>query len=343
MRDESPIHVSLVAAGPDVMALPICGIYEVLNCFETLHTFDDRAPEGSPFQPEVVGPREAGAEIETASGLTVPVHRTIDAVDRTDIAIVPSMMVADSEWVPGRYDEIVEWLRDLHAGGSTLCSACSGVLLLAETGLLDGREATIHWAYAPTFRRNFPNVELEPEEVLVDAGDRCEFVMSGASASWHDLVLYLVTRRVGPTAARAVARFMLLQWHTEGQGPYLAFRAPTDHGDRGVLRVQHWIRENLTVSKPVTRMVDVSDLPERTFKRRFKKATGHAPLEYVQHLRVEEAKRWLEQGDTSVEEIARRVGYADPSFFRRLFKRITRITPGAYRRKFQLPDYVESG
>lgn len=343
MQARSPIHVSLVAAGADAMALPLSGLYEVLNCFEILHTFDDRAPERNPFRPEIVGPPGAGSRMETASGLSVPVHRTIDEVERTGIVFVPSMMVAHSEWIPGRYDEVVDWLLRMHGEGSTLCSACSGVLLLAETGLLNDREATIHWAYASTFRSNFPDVELRLEEILVVAGDREEFVMSGASASWHDLVLYIVAREVGPAAARAVARFMLLQWHTEGQGPYLAFEAPTDHGDAEVLRVQRWIGEHFSVDNPVTRMVERSTLPERTFKRRFKKATGHSPITYVQHLRVQEAKARLEQGDTSVEEISRAVGYGDPSFFRRLFKRITNTTPGAYRRKFRLPEFIEAG
>lgn len=342
MRNDAPIHVSLAATGADAMALPLSGLYEVLTCFEALHTFDDRAPERNPFRPEIVGPSDAGSEIEAGSGLSVPVHRTMDEVDRTGIVIIPSMMVADSEWVPGRYGETVDWLRRLHERGTILCSACSGALLLAETGLLDGREATIHWAYAPTFRRNFPEVTLRLEEVLVVTGDRQEFVMSGASASWHDLVLYLVARTVGPAAARAVAKFMLLQWHTEGQGPYLAFEAPTDHGDGEVLRVQEWIGEHFTVAKPVTRMVDWSSLSERTFKRRFKKATGYAPITYVQHLRVEEAKARLEQGDTSVEEVSRAVGYRDPSFFRRLFKRITTTTPGAYRRKFRMPELIDA-
>ncbi len=229
----------------------------------------------------------------------------------------------------------------MHAGGATLCSACSGVLLLAETGLLDGLDATIHWAYAPTFRRNFPKVRLRLEKVLVASGERQEFVMSGASASWHDLVLYLVARKVGPAAARAVAKFLLLQWHTDGQAPYVVFQAPSDHQDATVLEAQRWLRDHFTVANPVEEMVKRSGLAERTFKRRFKKATGYAPLVYVQHLRVEEAKRRLERTSEPVDEISWAVGYEDPAFFRRLFKRLAGIPPGAYRRKFQVPYQSE--
>lgn len=331
------IHVSLVVV-PDITVSTLSGLYDVLNCFELLGTFDNAVPEQNPFQAEIVAP--ARAETRTASGLPLAAHRTIGELDRTDIVIIPSMMVDGGEWIPGRYPAVVKWLTDMHAGGAMLSSACSGVLLLAETGLLDGREATIHWAYARTFRRNFPKVRLCLEKVLVVTGERQQFVMSGASASWHDLVLYLVARHVGPTAAQAIAKFMLLQWHADGQGPYVVFEAPTDHGDANILGAQEWLRGHFSVAAPVEEMVKRSGLAERTFKRRFTKATGYSPIAYVQHLRVEEAKRRLERTDAPIDEIGWNVGYEDPAFFRRLFKRITCITPGTYRRKFRLPDFA---
>lgn len=337
VQKRPPLHVSLVAI-PDVMVSPLSGLYDVLSCFGLLGSFDDSVPAEAPFRPEIVGP--SSGSLETASGLPVTAHRTVEEVERTDIVIVPSVMVEGGEWRTGRYPGMVRWLTEMNAGGALLCSACSGVLLLAETGLLDGREATLHWAYARTFRENFPRVRLRLEEVLVATGERHQFVMSGASASWHDLVLYLVARHVGPTAAQAIAKFMLLQWHVEGQGPYIAFEEPTDHGDAAVLRVQEWLGENFPVASPVEEMVRQSGLTPRTFKRRFKQATGFTPIEYVQHRRVEEAKRRLERTDAPIDEIGWAVGYEDPAFFRRLFKRITRITPGAYRRKFRLPDFI---
>ena len=337
--DKKPIHVSLLAI-PDVMLSTLSSIYDVLNCLELLGTFADAVPDENPFQTEIVAPTQA--QTLTASGLPVAAHRTVDELDRTDIIIIPSMMAEGGEWNPGRYPEVVNWLSAMHTQGAMLCSACSGVLLLAETGLLDGRDATIHWAYARTFRRNFPNVRLRLEKILVTTGERQEFVMSGASASWHDLVLYLIARHVGPPAAQAIAKFMLLQWHLDGQAPYVVFETPTDHGDAAVLGVQRWLDDHFTVATPVDEMVKRSSLAERSFKRRFTKATGYSPITYVQHLRVEEAKRRLERTDAPIDEISWNVGYEDPAFFRRLFKRITRITPGAYRRKFRLPDFARA-
>jgi transcriptional regulator GlxA family with amidase domain len=332
-----PLHVSLVSI-PDAMLSPLIGLFDVLNCFELLGSFDKAVPDEKPFHAEIIA--QTHEDKRTASGLPITAHRTIEELDHTDIIIIPSMMVEDGVWNKRRYPAIVNWLSDMHAQGAMLCSACSGVLLLAETGLLDGREATIHWAYARTFRRNFPKVRLRLEKVLVTAGDRQQLVMSGASASWHDLVLYLVARHVGPAAAQAIAKFMLLQWHVDGQAPYVVFEAPTDHKDAAILDVQKWLNDYFTVAAPVEEMVKRSGLAERSFKRRFTKATGYSPIAYVQHLRIEEAKRRLERTDAPIDEISWAVGYEDPAFFRRLFKRITRITPGAYRRKFRFPDFA---
>jgi transcriptional regulator GlxA family with amidase domain len=167
--------------------------------------------------------------------------------------------------------------------------------------------------------------------------------MSGASGSWHDLVLYIIARHAGPAAAQAIAKFMLLQWHVDGQAPYVVFETPTDHGDSAVLDAQKWLNAYYTIAVPVEEMVKRSGLAERTFKRRFKIATGYSPIAYVQHVRIEEAKRRLERTNAPIDEISWAVGYEDPSFFRRLFKRITNVTPGAYRRKFRLPDFVNTG
>lgn len=316
---------------------PVSGLYEVLNSFPLVGRFYDAIPETPPFTVDIVAPSRSLNR--AASGLPVRPDRTMDEVTSTDIIIVPSMFVENEEWIPGRYGEVVDWLTGMHQQGARLCAACSGTLLLAETGLLDGGEATIHWAFAPTFRNNFPQVHLRLERVLVITGQNKELVMSGASASWHDLVLYLIASHVGPAVAQALGKFLLLQWHPHGQGPYVTFQEPTDHGDEVVARLQNWLRSEYRVANPVERMQALSELPGRSFKRRFKQATGCSPLEYVQELRIEEAKRRLERTDRSIEDIGYNVGYENPAFFRRLFKRITGVTPSAYRRNFRLPDF----
>jgi transcriptional regulator GlxA family with amidase domain len=188
-----------------------------------------------------------------------------------------------------------------------------------------------------SFRRRHPDVRLRPDEILVISGDDGRLITSGAATAWHDLALHLIARHVGPATAQAVARFLLWEWHRDGQAAFQVFDPPTDHGDAAVLAAQRAVAESFAVCTPVEEMVKWSGLAPRTFKRRFKAATSHTPIAYVQLVRVERAKRLLETSDEPIEEISWAVGYEDPASFRRLFKRLTGLTPGAYRQRFQIP------
>jgi transcriptional regulator GlxA family with amidase domain len=336
--DPKTVRVCLVAI-PEVMASTLMGLYDVLSSFNLLGTYSEGLARRAHFKAEIVA--GAAGSLSSASGVPVEATRSIKHIDSADVIIIPSVLVERGEWQQGRYPELVKWLAEMHAAGAQLCSTCSGVLLLAETGLLDGKDATVHWMYAPTFRRNFPNVRLRLDRALVAAGKHQEFLMSGASTSWHDLILYLIAQHAGPTAAQAVAKFFAFQWHADGLSPYVVFEPITDHGDAAVHKAQSWLARHFSVANPIEQAGRISGISERSFKRRFKSATGHAPIDYVQRLRVEEAKRRLERTQAPVDEISWKVGYEDPAFFRRLFKRVTGVTAGAYRRKFHIPE-VES-
>ena len=337
--DPKTVRVCLVAI-PEVMASTLMGLYDVLNSFNLLGTYGDGLAGRAHFKAQIVA-TTAGA-LSSASGVPIEAKRSIEQIDSADVIIIPSIMIERGDWQQGRYPRLVKWLGEMHAAGAQLCSTCSGVLLLAETGLLDGKDATIHWMYAQTFRRNFPNVRLKLERALVAAGRQQEFLMSGASTAWHDLILYLIAQHAGPTAAQLVAKIFAFQWHADGFAPYVVFEPITEHGDAAIQKAQAWLSRHFSVANPIEQAARLSGIPERSFKRRFKSATGHAPIEYVQRLRVEEAKRRLERTRVSVDEIGWNVGYEDPSFFRRLFKRITGVTAGAYRRKFQIPEIESS-
>ncbi|MBO1908956.1 helix-turn-helix domain-containing protein [Microvirga sp. 3-52] len=334
-----PLHVSLVAI-PDAVISTLTGLYDVLGSFRMLGPLEPSIPEAPPFMVEIVAAERGNVAL--ASGVPVEAHRSVSQVAATDIIIVPSILLGHDGWTPGRYPEIVDWAKRMHTDGALLCSACSGVFLLAETGLFDGREATVHWGYAEAFAKVFPRVPLSPERVLVVSGEREEFITSGASMTWHDLVLYLIARHVGATAAQTVARYFALQWHHDGLAPYIVFQGRRDHGDAAIADAQVWLTTHFSVANPVEEMVRRSGLAERTFKRRFSEATGFAPIDYVQRLRIEDAKRRLERTDEPADEISWRVGYEDAAFFRRLFKRVTGMTPGAYRRRFQVPAFARA-
>jgi transcriptional regulator GlxA family with amidase domain len=331
------LHVSIVAI-PDAAVSTLTGIYDVMNSFKMLQGTDDAIPAVPPFQVDIVAAKRG--PVTLASGIPIEARRGIADLTASDIVIVPSVVLTDNRWETGRYPEVVDWVRGAHDRGAILCSACSGLFLLAETGLFDGNDATVHWPYADVFKGTFPKVPICPDRVLVVSGARQQFVSSGSSMTWHDLVLYLIARYVGATAAQAVARTFALQWHHDGLAPYIVFDGPKQHGDSAIVGAQEWLSANFSVGSPVEEAIRRSGLAERTFKRRFTKATGFAPIEYVQRLRVEDAKRRLERTDAPVDEIGWRVGYEDSAFFRRLFKRTTGLSPSQYRRKFQIPQFA---
>lgn len=326
------IRVGIVAI-PDAAVATLTGIFDVMNSLALL-TGREGVPDHPPYQLEIFG--ETADPVRLASGITLPVHGAVEG-KRSDIVVVPSVFVRDGGWAQGRYPRITGWIAERHAAGATICSACSGLFLIAETGLFDGVEATIHWPYARMFAAQYPAVRAHPERALVVAGARKELISSGASTSWHDLVLYLIGRDVGPVAAQAVSKAFALQRHVDGLAPFIVFDPPRGQGDAIVAAAQDWLDANAAVAVPVREMVGRSGLSERGFSRRFQAATGHAPLDYVQRLRVEHAKRRLERTGDAIEDIAWRVGYEDPSAFRRLFQRVAGVSPGQYRRQFVQP------
>ena len=329
----SPKRVSILALPGMSSGTPINGLFETLTLAEPI--LNGGRPGGAAhFHVEIVGP-EPGV-FPGACGLPLQVHRAVGECVRSDIVIAPSMFLSEEGWVKGRQPEAIDWLRRQHEGGADLCTACAGALVLAETGLLDGRETTTHWAFAETFRRNFPQVRLRLEELLVVDGARGEFVMSGAANSWQDLILYIIARHVSPRAAQAVGKFLLFHWNTPSQVPFMPFSPETDHGDGIIRAVQDHLHAGARLDLSVDELAESTGLARATFNRRFSRATGLAPIDYLQRLRVEKAKALLEETGRAIEDVGWQVGYEEPAAFRRIFRKVTRLTPGEYRRKFRL-------
>jgi transcriptional regulator GlxA family with amidase domain len=258
----------------------------------------------------------------------------IDDVAETDAAVVCDMYVPVTESPVDRYPAEIQWLRRMYARGAIVSSVCSGSLLLADSGLLDGIETASHWAYRDMFREYFPRVTLREQDVLTISGKDSRIVTAGGVASWQDLALYLIARLCGQRHAIDAAKVHLLSPHDEGQLPYAVMGLRPQKADAVIRACQVWIAANYTCTNPVSQMVERSGLNPRTFTRRFIAASGYPPMEYVHSLRVEEAKQILETESLSVDEVGHHVGYEDPAYFHRLFKRKVGLTPARYRRKF---------
>lgn len=267
-------------------------------------------------------------------GVPIAPHAALDAAGAPDVVIATDLDLTGLADPRGRWPAEARWLAQQWRRGAVLVSVCTGAVLLAEAGVLDGAEATTHWSAAGLFRDLYPAVRLRPERVLCPAGEAHRLLTSGGAASWEDLALHLVGRFCGAAEAVRLAKLFLLGDRSAGQSAFAAMATPRRHEDAAVGKAQAWIAEHYAEANPVAGMAAASGLASRTFKRRFRAATGYAPIDYAQALRLEEAKQLLERTAMALEAVAEAVGYEDPASFRRLFRRRTGVSPARYRRQF---------
>jgi transcriptional regulator GlxA family with amidase domain len=320
-----------------LLILPETGPMAPYGIFEVLHAAG--GPGADPSVPTRFRPRivARGTDpIVSSTGIALQAEAAIDTIDDAGLVIVCDAELGPGETPRGRWQAEAAWLRRQLDGGAMVCSTCSGAVVLAEAGLLEGRDATSHWATAGLFRDHYPAVRLHPERILCDSGHDGRLVTAGGASSWQELVLYLISRFCGAIEAARIARLFVIGDRSEGQLAFSTMTAPRRHDDRAIAQVQLWIADNYAKANPVALMAARSGLHERTFKRRFRQATGYAPIDYVHALRAEEAKHMLEASDLPVEAIAAEVGYADAAHFSRLFRRLTGITLPQWRRRYKV-------
>ncbi|MBI1179781.1 MAG: helix-turn-helix domain-containing protein [Alphaproteobacteria bacterium] len=327
-----PIRAAILAL-PESTAAALYGLYDVLSSYgEIWSSITGEARGHAGFRVTIVGP--TSEPFRCFGDIPVSPHASFEACDTADVLLIPDVMMDLAADPRGRWPEACALIARCHDAGTTICTVCTGSVLLADTGLLDGRDATTYWGCTRMFGAHFPAVKLKAERMLVAADPDHRIVTAGGSSAWQDMALYLISRFCGQTEAVKAAKVFLLGDHSEGQLPYAAMIKPRQHGDAAIAASQEWIASHYESANPVARMMERSGLSERTFKRRFRAATGFTPVEYVQTLRIEEAKQYLETTDLNIDEIGEKVGYSDPAFFRRLFKRQSGTSPAAYRQRY---------
>lgn len=266
----------------------------------------------------------------TEAQLTVSVTSHFDDTDRLyDVVILPPSM---GGW-PEASDatQVQAWIEAQHKGRALVCSVCAGAFLLAATGLLDGRPVTTHWELAGDFSTRFPSVRLETEKLIIDDGD---LITVGGMMAWTDLGLLLIARYLGPAVMQKTAKTFLIDPGAREQSYYNLFTPDMSHGDASVIHAQHFLGAGYQGRISVPQMAEAAGLEERTFLRRFQAATGLRPTEYLQQLRISQARELLETTRKTIGVIAVQVGYSDVSSFSRLFQKTTGLAPGEYRKRF---------
>jgi transcriptional regulator GlxA family with amidase domain len=273
-----------------------------------------------------------GRAVRCEGAILVQPDKALTSIRKADLIFIPTTGI-DIDTVVERNALVVPWLRRWHKRGAAIASVCSGVGLVAATGLLDGKRATTHWGLADRFREKYPKVKWMPELMVTE--DRGMYCGGGMHAAL-DLTLYLVEKFCGHEVAMQSAKAMLIQTPRAWQAGFAIVPLKTEHNDDSISRAQEWLHQNFHKTFPLEAPARRAGMSLRNFVRRFKHATGDSPLLYLQKLRIAAAKRLLEGRHRSLQEISDAVGYKDVAFFRSLFQRHTGVSPSAYRQQFGL-------
>jgi len=272
----------------------------------------------------------SGQSVMATNQVPIVPHCSIDEVDDVDLILIPSRAfqfgIQDEN-----FDRSVEWLKKQYRKGSSLASICTGAFTLAATGLLDGKTATTHWGVAQAFKTAFPKIDLRTDLIVTDEGRL--FCGGGVTADLN-LSLYLINKFCGKEVALQSSRCTLIDLDRISQLPFSMFIPQKNHQDTKILKTQEWIETNFSHSLSVEALAKELGMSSRNFNRRFKSATKETFVKYLQQVRIEAAKKELENGKLSFDEISVRVGYENVSFFRRIFKQSTGLSPTDYKNKF---------
>lgn len=261
---------------------------------------------------------------------TIKTNRLLRDVPHTDLLIIPPTFGDMSAGIAANR-EAIPYFTQFYQKGASLASLCVGAFLLAETGLLDGRRCSTHWAYINEFKERYPNVEVEDGAIITEHD---HIYSSGGASSLWNLILYLVEKFSDRETAVLISKYFALDISRDNQSQFAIFRGQRNHGDTDIQRVQDYIEKNYEEKITIEDLANFSNIGRRTFERRFKEATNNTPMEYIQRVRIEAAKKFFEVSRKNVSEVMYGVGYTDTKAFREVFRKVTGLTPIEYRNKF---------
>lgn len=253
------------------------------------------------------------------------------SIDVYDLVIIPAMRYERIQLVLKREQILIKWLQHQYAQGAELASICVGAFILAATGLLTGKKATTNWLFADQFRIHFPYVDLEDDKVIVDQG---RLYSCGGAFSFTSFMIYLIEKFCGHEESIIASKVLMINVHDLPQNTFSIFRFQHDHADETIANVQLYIENNYKQSLTIEGLATQCNMSVRNFIRRFERASTNTPLEYLQRVRIEGAKKMLERKNDGIAQIASSCGYEDVDYFGKIFKRYVAMTPRAYREKY---------
>jgi transcriptional regulator GlxA family with amidase domain len=317
-------HVSILVPNEAVLA----SITDPNYMFSAVNDFLEKAGKQRVFNIQLVGLTK---EVKLNRGsFTVTTDALLKDVDKTDLVFVPALS-GDIKACLETNKAFVPWIADKYYQGAEIASLCIGAFLLAATGLLNGRKCSTHWIYANEFREMFPEVNLVDDRIITEEEG---LYSSGGANSYWNLLLYLVEKYTNREMAILASKFFAIEIDRKSQSPFIMFNGQKKHEDEPIKQAQVFIENNFTERISVEELAVKFAIGRRHFERRFKKATNNTPVEYIQRVKIEAAKKELETGRKNVSEVMYEVGYSDTKAFRTVFKRITGLSPVDYKARY---------
>ena len=320
-------HVSIIVPKGHFSMVNVEGAFQILS---SVNEFLEQQGKSPALKVELVGEEE---EILQPNGFfSIKPQKTIAEVKQTNLIVIPAIH-GDNEHNLELNASLRPWLVDQYKKGAEIASLCVASFFLASTGLLDNRICSTHWRYSNQFRKMFPKAILMDDKILTESNG---IYTSGGAYSFTNLLLYLIEKYTSRDIAVLAAKTFMIDIDRNSQSPFIIFSGQKTHKDQDVLRIQEYIEKNYREKIIVEELCENIPQSRRTFERHFKKATSNTIVEYIQRVKVEAAKKELEKGRKTVNEIMYEVGYSDPKAFREVFRKIVDMTPGDYSKKYKL-------
>jgi len=318
-------HVSVLVPNSPCILSSVIGAYKVLSTVNMTLAGHGKKPY---FDIQLVG---LSHETSLYNGLfVVRPEVLIKDVHKTDLIIIPAFQGDVGACLKLNLDYI-PWITEQYKAGAEVASLCTGAFLLASTGLLKGKKCSTHWMAANAFRQAFPDVKLQPEKIITD---ELGMYSSGGAYSFLNLMMYLVEKFCGREMAVYCSKILEVELERKSQSPFAIFIGQKEHEDDSIKKAQLYMENNVNAKVSVDQLSDMFAISRRNFERRFKKATSNTPVEYLQRVKIEAAKKSLESSRENINEVMYSVGYSDSKAFRTMFKKITGLSPVNYRNKY---------
>jgi transcriptional regulator GlxA family with amidase domain len=303
----------------------IVGAYEIFNA---ANAYWKESGRKQLFKVEVAG---VSKQAEFDNGLlTLRAQAPISTIDKTDLIVIPSLARDFQKFSKGN-ELLIDWITKQYNNGAEVASMCTGAFMLASTGLLNGKNCSTHWSAADSFRSLFPEVNLKAENLITDEQG---IYTNGGGYSFLNLVIYLVEKYYDRQAAIYCSKIFQIELDRHSQSAFIIFKGQKNHGDETIKKAQAYIENHADEKISVQDLSSMFAVGRRNFDRRFIKATGNTPVEYLQRVKVESAKKGFETSSKTINEIMYEVGYSDVKAFREVFRKITGMSPMEYKHKY---------